>query len=178
MTVAVRRPIVLAASSRARAYRERGLFFVLLFAAVLLQSGLPLALGAGWLRPDLVLILVVFRNATRSPAEGWTAAILGGLLGDIFSAGRLGLGSVALAAGARTAVWLCRSFQSGHFGTKALMIAIASLIASAVYYLLLAVFRQVPPIGWALKEAAWPALWQTLLVSPLVWRAAEKAFPG
>jgi rod shape-determining protein MreD len=177
MSVAVRRPIVLAASFRARAYRERGLLFLLLLGAVLLQSGLSSALGVGWFRPDLVLILVVFRNAARSPAEGWLAALLGGLLSDIFSAGRLGLGPLSLAAGARVAVRLCRSLRAGHFGTKALMIAIASLVGAAVYYLLLCVYRIQPSVGWALKETVWPGLWQTLLVSPLVWWVCEKVFP-
>lgn len=177
MSVVARRPIVFAASSRARVYRERGLLFLLLLAAVLIRSGLPSALGVGWFRPDLVLVLVVYRSATRPPAEGWLAALLGGFLSDIFSAGRLGLGAVSLAAGARTAVWLCRSLQAGHLGTKALMIAITSLIGSAVYYLLLCIFRQQPSVGWAIRETVWPSLWQTMLVFPPVWRVCEKVFP-
>ena len=177
MSVSVRRPIILAASSRARVFRERGLFFLLLFGTVLLQSALPAALGAGWFRPDLLLVLVVFWNATRSPGEGWSAALLGGLIGDVFSAGRLGMGAVSLAAGARAAVLLCRSLQSERLGTKVLMVAIASLVSSGAHYLLLIVFQSQPSASWALREAIWPHLWQTVVIAPLWWRMGEKALP-
>jgi len=166
MSFQVRRPFQRLSTSRGRKWREGLALFILLVVSVALQGALSSGLGWSSFRPDLVLVVVVFWRLKKGLGGSLIVGLGGGLLGDVFSAGMLGLGAVSLAVVVGVVVLTCRAFYREHFSTKIVMVGGSCLISSFVYFLLLGIFRSPPSWGWAWKEMVWPHLWQTTLVAP------------
>lgn len=167
MSITVRRPFQLFISTRGRRWRRRTILSAFLLAAVII----PGAWGeTGFLfdfRPDLVLIVVVYWALKEGPASGWFVGMAGGAMVDIFSAGRLGLHSLTLAATGLLVALSSAPLYRTHLTTRIFIVAVSTLISSLLYYLLLVVFSSPPPWSYAWREALWPSIWQTTLVSPL-----------
>lgn len=153
---------------RKRKWRPAVLLGMLLVGSVIIQGSLSSALDGVYFRPDLVLIVVVFLNVKRGFGSGWLTALAAGFLGDIFSAGMLGLGAISLALTSRGVAWICRSLYREHFRTQMVMVVLAAAVTNLIYYLVLGVFRPAPSWSGAWSGAIWPSLWQTALAAP-VW---------
>ncbi len=143
------------------------LFFFLLF-SVLLQSLLGIGLGAGGFRPNLVLLAAVYW-ALRSRGHSWVwVALAAGLLLDGFSAARPGLGPIEMLFTCGLVVLATRPLLRDSAAVTALAVLGAALVSPLIYYLLLAIFAEAPPLAAAWRRAIWPHFWQTA-VAALVW---------
>lgn len=167
MSITVRRPIHHYSPTRKIRWRRRAILGLLLLVSAVIQGA---GGGSGFFfhfRPDLVLIVVVCWSLKKGPAGGWWAGITGGFLIDLFTAGMLGLHTLSLASAGWLAAQASRSLYRGHLNTRVLMVALASLAAGLIYYLLLHLFGSPPSWSAAWRQILWPRLWQTTLVSPL-----------
>lgn len=143
----------------------RPLFGVVLIVAALLQATLLPAVGPVIVLPDLVLVLVLVRSATRGLVEAlaWTAAA--GLLLDVLAMDRIGVNGLALLPVALMGVVARRRvFQSGLLFPMLLAMA-----ATVVQMAALAVLRGLDGQGLApLPELARLVILQALLNALLV----------
>jgi len=146
---------------------------LLLVVSALLQSQLPSALGKGNFRPDLVLIAAVFWSL-RAAGWSWVPVALGaGVLLDVFSASRPGLGMIEVLAVCALVVLVTRPLLRDSRRLVFVAVAASALVSSLIYYLLLILFSSPPAPAAAWTGAIWPHLWQTVLVSPFwIWVCA------
>ncbi|HEX5500380.1 MAG TPA: rod shape-determining protein MreD [Thermomicrobiales bacterium] len=143
----------------------RPLFAIVLVVAALLQATVLPAIGPVIVLPDLVLVLVLVRSATRGLIEAlvWTA--VAGLLLDVLAMDRIGVNGLALLPVALMGVVAQRRvFQSGLLFPMLLAMA-----ATVVQMTLLAVLRGADGQGLApLPELARLVILQALLNALLV----------
>jgi rod shape-determining protein MreD len=114
-------------------------FFIIIFQSTLVQS---LALGA--VKPDFVLLLVIFFSLYKGPRQGMFYGIVVGLFVDALSGGVSGINSF---------VFGCLGFVSGllkervyinHLLTKLLIGLSAGIFYMFFYYVLAIQFFQLP----------------------------------
>ncbi|HEU0116874.1 MAG TPA: rod shape-determining protein MreD [Thermomicrobiales bacterium] len=143
----------------------RPLFGIVLVIAALLQATLLPAIGPVIVLPDLVLVLILVRSATRGLVEAlaWTA--VAGLLLDVLAMDRIGVNGLALLPVALMGVVAQRRvFQSGLLFPMLLAMA-----ATVVQMTLLAILRGADGQGLApLPELARLVILQALLNALLV----------
>lgn len=174
MSFSVRRPFHRFVSSRDIRWRERFILFLLFLGSVLIESSLSSAIRLPNFRPDLLLITVVYWSLKKGPGSGFYAGFSAGLIGDIFSAGMLGLSSICLGVTGILVAFGSRPLYRGHFSTRIVMVVLGTVLSGFLYYLLLLIFSQPPPWTDAWKESIRPGIWQTVLISPLwLWVSAK-----
>ena len=93
-------------------------YYVLLFgAAVFCQATLIDYVQVMYMKPDLILILVVITGMRHNPAVGSTAGFIGGILSDLISSGLFGLGALTMAVAGHLAALIPGWFQEGGAST-------------------------------------------------------------
>ncbi len=89
-------------------------FYGLLFlGAVLFQTTLIDFVQVMYMKPDLILILVVIIGMRHGAVVGSTAGFFGGILSDLISSGLFGLGALGMAVAGHLAALIPAWFKEG-----------------------------------------------------------------
>jgi len=171
MSITVRRPVHHFSPNRGRIWRNRFILFSLLLVSVIIQGAAGSVVFFSF-RPDLVLIIVVYWALKKGPSSGWFVGMAGGFMTDLFSSGRMGLHTLALAMVGLLVASSSTPLYRTHLSTRVVMVGIASVIYNILYYLFLLVFDVPPSWNYAWKAVLVPAAWQTILIAPIwLWLA-------
>jgi rod shape-determining protein MreD len=166
MSVTVRRPVHHFSPLRGRRWRLRFILFLLLLASVIIQGAVGSVVFFSF-RPDLVLIIVVYWALKKGPSSGWFVGMAGGFMTDLFSSGRMGLHTLALATIGLLVASSSTPLYQTHLSTRVVMVGIASVIYNILYYLFLLVFAEPPSWNYVWKAVLVPSAWQTILIAPI-----------
>ncbi|ACA59970.1 rod shape-determining protein MreD [Candidatus Desulforudis audaxviator] len=110
---------------------------LLLGLALLLESTVLEFIRVAGVKPDLVLVLVVYYAIFNGPREGAFLGFLGGLAHDFLSGYYLGLNALAVAAsGYVVGLGHIRLFKENHFVVAGIAF-LATILVEGIRYLLL-----------------------------------------
>ncbi|MCL5289647.1 MAG: rod shape-determining protein MreD [Bacillota bacterium] len=146
-------------------------FLLLVTIALLLQSTLFSFLQVSGVKPDLVLMLVIFNGFLRGSREGAFLGFLAGLAQDIFTGNYIGLNALAK----MTAGYLAGLAEARFYKESVIIVTLVTFmvgIASqlAYYVLLLYLDIEVAP-AFALGQVIIPsAIYTSLLVPLTFWK--------
>jgi len=113
------------------------LLVLLLGLALLLESTVLEFIRVAGVKPDLVLVLVVYYAIFNGPREGAFLGFLGGLAHDFLSGYYLGLNALAVAAaGYVVGLGHTRLFKENHFVVAGIAF-LATILVEGIRYLLL-----------------------------------------
>lgn len=142
-------------------------FLILVLFAILLQSTLFNFLQVAGVKPDLVLLLVVFNSFLRGSREGAFLGFLAGLFLDIFTGNYIGMNALS-----KMLIGYLVGLAEARFYKESVIIAsIVTFMAGilnllAVYVLMFYVNIEVSPY-YALPQVVLPAAVYTTLLVPL-----------
>lgn len=119
-------------------------FFVISYLVLIIQSSLIGSIALGSLVPDLGLCLVVFFGLYNGRKQGMIYGIILGFCTDILSGGIVGINSFIMGCVGSFAGLLKERVYTEHLLTKILVVFIAGLFSTFVYYLLALNFYSLP----------------------------------
>ncbi|MGH2354786.1 MAG: rod shape-determining protein MreD [Chloroflexota bacterium] len=141
----------------------------LLFVAALAQASLFPSLGFLWVRPDLVLQIVVIWSLLRGLREALPWGFAGGLLLDVFSGAPFGTAALALVLVA----FCCSIGQVSAFRSNPLLPIVAVFWASVLYSLIFLFLLRTHevPVEWlsTLRLLVVPNAILNTVVAPLTY---------
>ena len=141
------------------------LYFIVVITAFF-QATVINSIAVANIRPDALLILVVFAALHKDMLNAVGIGLLAGLLKDILSVGPF-INTLTFAFCA-----FCVSFFAGRFYRQSriaelLIVAAASCIVTAVYLFWFSRWPVPPPVFMLIMRVGIPALFYTVLASPL-----------
>jgi len=144
-------------------------FILLLAAALLLQTTVLDFISIYGVKPDLIMLLVIFNGFLLGTREGAFFGFAGGLLEDLFNGSYIGINALAkMAAG-----YLAGSFGAGFYKENTSIAAgvtfFSTAAALAVNHLLLIVVNIYVPVFYALLKVILPVALYTALLVPFVY---------
>ena len=143
-------------------------------ALLLLQTTVVHRFSYGFVRFDLLSLLVAFLALEASPkATVWSALAIG-LLRDLTSCGRVGTSALLFVAGACGLLFLRERVIRQHIGTDLLLVFAFVLFCSAAWAAGEAALAGGPQLGPLLRRALGTAAF-TALLSPFFFPLFEKA---
>lgn len=155
------------------------LFFLLLvLGALVLQATALNFVSVHGVKPDLVLVLVIFNGFLRGTREGAFLGFVGGVLQDLVSGEYFGINALAkMTAGYLAGLGEGRLYRDNRVIAAGLT-WFCTLASQLVYYLLLALVNVKMPPAAALAGVVLPvSLYNALAALPLYglyYRSAEK----
>jgi len=147
---------------------------------MLLQSTIFTFLQVAGVKPDLILILVVFNGFLRGSREGAFLGFLAGLTQDIFIGNYIGLNALTKMLAGYLAGLAEARFYKESVVIVSMITFVVSILSQFVYYVLLFyLYIQVPPF-FAVSQVIIPTATYTTLLVPLTfwkfYRANEKGW--
>ncbi len=119
-------------------------FCFISFLILVLQSTLTYSLALGPIKPDFVLLLVIFFALYKGAKQGMFYGMAVGLGVDALSGGVIGINSFALGCLGLVCGMLEERVYINHFLTKFLVALVACLFYIIVYYVLAVHFFRLP----------------------------------
>ncbi|MEG6513092.1 rod shape-determining protein MreD [Desulforamulus ruminis] len=145
------------------------LFLVLL--AMLLQATFFSFLQVAGVKPDLILLLVVFNGFLRGSREGAFLGFLGGLMLDIFSGSYIGLHAlVKMSVGYLAGLAESRFYKESVVIATLITFVLGIFGQLATYLLLFYLDIQVPPFYAFFQVVVPTAIYSALLVPLTYWK--------
>ncbi|GAB6179994.1 rod shape-determining protein MreD [Desulfotomaculum defluvii] len=143
--------------------------FLLLTMALILQSTVFAFLQVAGVKPDLVLMLVVFNGFLRGSREGAFLGFLAGLAQDIFTGSYIGLNALTkMVAGYLVGLAEARFFKESVI-LVSMFTMLVGVVNQVIFYLLLYYLQiEVSPI-YALGQVIIPSAIYTGLLVPLTY---------
>jgi rod shape-determining protein MreD len=114
----------------------------LIVISLVLQTTLLNSLKISLIKPDLVLIVLVFFFLSRGPAEGMFLGFFGGLLQDILSGGILGISALVKALLGFLIGLLGKAIYKERILVQVLTLWGATLVQGLLFFLFLEFFSQ------------------------------------
>ncbi|AEF93594.1 rod shape-determining protein MreD [Desulfotomaculum nigrificans CO-1-SRB] len=139
--------------------------------ALLLQSTVFAIFQVAGVKPDLILMLVVFNGFLQGSREGAFLGFLAGLLQDFFTGSYIGLNALTkMLAGYLVGLAEGRLYKESVV-LAAIMTFLASIVSQFAYYILLFYLGiQVPPLIAVLQVIIPTAIYTSLLVPLAYWK--------
>jgi len=128
--------------------------------ALFLQITILDLISIAGIRPNLLLIATVFYAIQRGSRTGLKTGVFAGILADIFSAGPMGLNTVALGICGYLCGYFARMVYKDSVFTQVVMCAIAGLVYS---------FIQLAGLAVLLKPVSLPAMFFTVSIPAVVY---------
>jgi len=141
-----------------------------ILASAVLQSTLLNHLTIVGVKPDLILLVVVFLGLFKGSTVGAMVGFCGGLIYDLTSSSLLGLNALSL-----TLVgFLVGLIQGKVYGENIVfqvaLVFAATLMSNILFFLLSAIFYLASPLGHGLGRIILPAaIYNICLVIPIFW---------
>lgn len=129
------------------------------------------------IKPDLLLIVVIFFAFNGGTRLGIKAGLLAGLLKDAFTSGPMACWSVTFAlVGFFVGYYKNRLYRDSLY--TQVFIALACFLASYLFYYSFAdVFNKMPPFGESLFCLIIPASIYTAIFTPIIFIILDKVWP-
>mgnify|MGYP003940386201 CR=1 FL=1 len=134
-----------------------GVYLIFLIAATLLQA-VVLPILFPYVRPDLVLLLVVMWGLLGGPVQGGIVGALGGLVVDLFSGRFIGMGILTKGLVGVLVGWLEPRFFKDNLIVPVTFSVCATLGEQLLYWLLLSAFGWGPPFDYVLFRIIVPTV--------------------
>ncbi|MCL6635488.1 MAG: rod shape-determining protein MreD [Peptococcaceae bacterium] len=144
--------------------------FVLLMAgALFLQTTVLDFISVYGVKPDLVMLLVIFNGFLLGTREGAFLGFVAGILEDLFAGSYIGLNAISK----MTAGYLAGVFGAGFYKENTVIASAVTFLSTAAalalnYLLVLFMHIYVPPF-YALLRVVLPVAAYTALLTPLVY---------
>ncbi|GAB6158221.1 rod shape-determining protein MreD [Desulfotomaculum varum] len=144
-------------------------FLLLILIALLLQSTIFTFFQMAGIKPDLVLMLVVFNSFLRGSREGAFLGFVAGLAEDVFSGSYIGLNALTkMLAGYLVGLAEARFYKESVIIVSLVTFMVAIINQLACYALLFYLDIAVAPF-FALAQVMLPAAVYTALLAPLTY---------
>lgn len=144
-------------------------FLILVLVAIILQSTLFNFLQVAGVKPDLVLLLVVFNSFLRGSREGAFLGFLAGLFLDIFTGNYIGMNALSkMLIGYLVGLAEARFYKESVIIVSLVTFMVGILNFLVVYALMFYVNIAVSPY-YALPQVILPAAVYTTLLVPLTY---------
>lgn len=142
----------------------------LILAGAVLQSTLLNHLAIVGVKPDLILLVVVFLGLFKGPTAGAIVGFSAGLIYDLTSSSLLGMNALSLTlVGFLVGLTRTRVYRENIVVQVALVFA-ATLVSNILFFLLSAVCGLAPRLGYGLGRIILPAvLYNICLTPPIFW---------
>lgn len=142
-------------------------FLALVLIAILLQTTVFNFLQVAGVKPDLVLMLVVFNGFLRGSREGAFLGFLAGLLLDIFTGSYIGMNALSkMLAGYLVGLAEARFYKESVLIVSLVTFMVGILHQLLLYALLFHLDIEIPPY-YVLSQVIFPAAIYTSLLVPL-----------
>ncbi len=147
------------------------IFLLLIILAMLLQSTFFSFLQVAGVKPDLILMLVVFNGFLRGSKEGAFLGFLAGLLQDVFTGNYIGINAITkMLAGYLVGLAETRFYKESVV-IVSLVTFFAAILNQLAYYILLFYLDILVPPSSAIVGVILPsAIYTTLLVPLTYWK--------
>ena len=123
-------------------------FFFISFFVIIFQASLFNILSvAGSIKPDFILLTLIFFSLYNGPQTGMACGMAFGILMDSLSGGVLGVNCLSLGAIGFLTGLLKERVYTGHLLTKMLVPFFAGIMADLFYYFIASNFYRVPFFG-------------------------------
>lgn len=147
------------------------IFLLIVIVAILLQATVFNFLQVAGVKPDLVLMLVVFNGFLRGSREGAFLGFLAGLILDIFTGGYIGMNALSL----MLVGYLVGLAEARFYKESVIIISLVTFMVGMINQLVLYVLLFYLNIGvspiYALPQVVLPsAIYTTLLVPLTFWK--------
>jgi len=139
--------------------------------ALILQITLLDLLAIGWIRPNLLLIVTVFYAIQGDSWRGFKIGLLSGILADLFSAGTMGVNTIALGLCGYLAGYFARMVYKESVFTQVAMCIACGFVYFLVQFLNLALFHEAVNLPTIFFTVTLPAVIFTACAYPLVSKA-------
>lgn len=150
------------------------IYIILIFTA-LFQATLAGLIAIGNIRPDLLLILVVFMAVRKGPLKAAVIGAAAGFLKDILSTGAF-LNTLAFpVCGIAAGLFVQRFYKEKVFAEPVIVLA-ASIFVSSVYLAWFSQWSYPPPIATLAVRIAIPTVLYTTLAAPPVFFVLNNFF--
>lgn len=157
---------------------KRTHIYLTVFAIILIESViLPRAELAG-VRPDLLLISILFFSLFSERASAIEAALAGGILRDLLTVGPFGIHTLLFGAAAWMVSFYSDKIYKEFFLTQVVLAAVAGVSVYAGYFFLRFVIlnRGIEYLGNGLSGTIIPSVLYTSLLAPVVFFALSRIF--
>lgn len=148
--------------------------FILLLLLTILQATSLNRLSILGIKPDLLLILVIFIGLYKGPISGAWYGFLAGILLDIFSPSPLGTNALSktvlgfLAGAVAPLLYFEAPFIQG------LLLFLGMLLEGLILFILLSSFHLLPPFRYCFLYIILPASFYTSLLTPFFFYAFKR----
>lgn len=142
----------------------------LILAGAVLQSTLLNKLALVGVKPDLILLVVVFLGLFKGPTAGAIVGFSAGLIYDLTSSSLFGMNALSLTL-VGFLVGLTRTRVYGeNIVVQVALVFTATLVSNILFFLLSAIFELSSPVGHGLGRIILPAvLYNICLTPPIFW---------
>ena len=146
---------------------NRPRMYLVLFAALFLQCTLAGYVAVGGVRPDLVILSVIFFGLFLGRSAGLEAGAVAGLMTDLFSLDYFGINMVVYGITGLLAGSLRSSFARESKRSQVLLVFVCTAFAMCVHFAVASAFSRSISLGFLeyLKACVLPAGIYTALVS-------------
>ena len=151
--------------------------FILLLLLAILQATSLNRLSILGIKPDLLLILIIFLGLHKGPLSGAGYGFLAGVLLDIFSPAPLGTNTLSktvlgfLAGAVAPLLYFKAPFIQG------LLLFLGMFLEGMILFILLSSFHLAPPFYYSFLYIILPASFYTSLLAPLFFYAFKRINP-
>lgn len=151
------------------------ILFVLICCGLLLQTSTLNYFSIGGVKPDLVLLLVVFNAFVRGNPEGARVGFFSGLLVDIIAGEYFGLNALCYMAAGHFSGMLHDKVYKNSFLIVMFIMWVTSMLVQILYYIILCYAGTVMPLGVVLTRVMIPTAVYTFLLVPLFYKKFLKS---
>ncbi len=157
--------------------KKRITLLILLLLLAILQATSLNRLSILGIKPDLLLILVIFLGLHRGPVSGAGYGFLAGILLDIFSPVPLGTNALSktvlgfLAGAVAPFLYFKTPFIQG------ILLFLGMFLEGMILFILLSSFHLAPPFCYSFLYIILPASFYTSLLAPLLFYALKRIIP-
>lgn len=145
------------------------IFLLLILLAMLLQSTFFSFLQVAGVKPDLILMLVVFNGFLRGSREGAFLGFSAGLLQDVFTGNYIGINAITkMLAGYLVGLAEARFYKESVI-IVSLVTFVVGIINQLAYYALLFYLDILVPPYFAIGAVVLPSAIYTALLVPLTY---------
>ncbi|HEA47270.1 MAG TPA: rod shape-determining protein MreD [bacterium] len=149
------------------------LFFLFLFLLIFQATSLN-RLSILGVKPDLLLILVIFFGLYKGPLSGAWCGFLAGILLDTFSPVPLGTNALSKTILGFLAGVVAPLLYFETPLTQGFLLFIGMLLEGMILFILLSSFHLAPPLSYSLRYIILPASLYTALLTPLLFYTFKK----
>ncbi|MHB8757082.1 MAG: rod shape-determining protein MreD [Bacillota bacterium] len=155
-------------------YARFWLWPLALLVTAALQSTAVHYLSIGWVKPDVILVIVVLVGLLYGPVQGATAGLFAGLLEDLFTGRLIGLFGLTRMLAGYLAGLVERRVYKEPFMVPMATSFVATVVSETLVYVILRFFSLAPGYGGSLIHVIGPAAIYNAVAAPILYRPLRR----